>query len=269
MRRHTWFWFWNTSIFGEQIQSISQKILWYIPPVHWASSTFFLLKYFDKRSWHRFRSSCFLCMTDTVELFLFEGVIVFGYIQNFPGSTCTGSTCISFVGIKQVRDNLFNSCPHRQWWFRKYAMFFKVIRILQLSVFSWFYINFNLNIFLLKKSYAAGIHYSNVWVIVNCPPQRVSWWNAVHNDLLINKLLFKKTQILFIIYAESNRSGIYLLKTNNAVAGSTINQIIYDDFFCNWLMIDWIAVSIFHNVCMLVQFLNDICKLMHAVIGSL
>lgn len=46
-----------------------------------------------------------MCMTDTVELFLFEGVIVFGYIQNFPGSTCTGSTCTSFVGIKQVRDN--------------------------------------------------------------------------------------------------------------------------------------------------------------------
>lgn len=41
-----------------------------------------------------------------------------------------------------------------------------------------------------------------------------------------------------------------------AVAGSTVNQIIYDDFFCNWLMIDWIAVSIFHNVCMLVQFLK-------------
>lgn len=66
---------------------------------------FFLLKYFDKRSLHRFRSSRFMCMTDTVELFLFEGVIVFGYIQNFPGSTCTGSTCTSFVGIKQVRDN--------------------------------------------------------------------------------------------------------------------------------------------------------------------
>lgn len=73
-------------------------------------------------------------MTDTVELFLFEGVIVFGYIQNFPGFTCTGSTCTSFVGIKQVRD----SCPHRQWWFRKYAMFFKVIRVLQLSVYLWF-----------------------------------------------------------------------------------------------------------------------------------
>lgn len=61
---------------------------------------FFLLKYFDKRSRHRFRSSCFLCMTDTVELFFFEGVIVFGYIQNFPGSTCT-----NFVGIKEVWDN--------------------------------------------------------------------------------------------------------------------------------------------------------------------
>lgn len=94
--------------------------LWRTDPVHifqnsliystWALSFFpffffFLLKYFDKRSLHRFRSSRFLCMTDTVELFLFEGVIVFGYIQNFPGSTCTGSTCTSFVGIKQVRDN--------------------------------------------------------------------------------------------------------------------------------------------------------------------
>lgn len=70
---------------------------------------------------------------------------------------------------------LFNSCPHRQWWFRKYAMFFKVFRVLQLSVYLWFYIKFNLNIFfLLKKSFAAGIHYSNVWVIVNCPPQMVT-----------------------------------------------------------------------------------------------
>lgn len=46
---------------------------------------------------------------------------------------------------------LFNSCPHRQWWFRKYAMFFKVIRVLQLSVYLWFNIKFNLNIFFLLK----------------------------------------------------------------------------------------------------------------------
>lgn len=198
----------------------------------------------------------------------FEGVIVFGYIQNFPGSTCTGSTCTQvLLVLSKFEIILFNSCPHRQWWFRKYAMFFKVIRVLQLSVYLWFYIKFNLNIFfLLKKSFAAGIHYSNVWVIVNCPPQRVSWWNAVHNDLL--KLLLKNPQILFIIYAESNRSGIYLLQTNNAVAGSTVSQIIYDDFFCNWLMIDWIAVSIFHNVCMLVQFLKWYLQA-DAVIGSL
>lgn len=104
-------------------------------------------------------------------------------------------------------------------------MFFKVIRVLQLSVYLWFYIKFNLNIFfLLKKSFAAGIHYSNVWVIVNCPP--LGWVDGMQFIMIYLNCIFKKTQILFIIYAESDRSGIYLLQTNNAVAGSTINQII-------------------------------------------
>lgn len=85
----------------------------------------------------------------------------------------------------------------------------------------------------------------------------LKWWlNGMQFIMIYLNCFLKKPQILFIIYAESNRSGIYLLQTNNAVAGSTVSQIIYDDFFCNWLMIDWIAVSIFHNVCMLVQFLK-------------
>lgn len=171
MRRRIWFWFWSTSIFGEQIQSISFRILWYIPPEHWAFFHFFSFFYWNILIkevcidwlilWNCFylRESFFL---DISKIFLVLHVLVLHVLV--------------LLVLSKFEIILFNSCPHRQWWFRKYAMFFKVIRVFQLSVYLWFCIKFNLNIFfLLKKSFAAGgIHYSNVWVIVNCPPQMVT-----------------------------------------------------------------------------------------------
>lgn len=165
--------------------------LWRTDPVHilqnsliystWALSFFplffffFSLKYFDKRSLHRFRSSRFMCMTDTVDCFYLRGSLFLDISKIFLVLHVLVLHVLVLLVLSKFEIILFNSCPHRQWWFRKYAMFFKVIRVLQLSVYLWFYIKFNLNIFfLLEKSFAAGIHYSNVWVIVNCPPQMVT-----------------------------------------------------------------------------------------------
>lgn len=152
--------------------------LWYIPPEHWAFFHFFFFFNWNILIkevcidlghhafcawlilWNCFysRGSLFL---DISKIFLVLHVLVLHVLV--------------LLVLSKFEIILFNSCPHRQWWFRKYAMFFKVIRVLQLSVYLWFYIKFNLNIFfLLKKSFAAGIHYSNVWVIVNCPPQMVT-----------------------------------------------------------------------------------------------
>lgn len=176
MRRCIWFWFWSTSIFGEQIHILENSLIYST----WALSFFplfffFLLKYFDKRSLHRFRSSRFLCMTDTVEFFYLRGSSFLDISKIFLVLHVLVLHVLVLLVLSKFEIILFNSCPHRQWWFRKYAMFFKVIRVVQLSVYLWFYIKFNLNIFfLLKKSFAAGIHYSNVWVIVNCPPQMVT-----------------------------------------------------------------------------------------------
>lgn len=154
MRRSIWFWFWSTSIFGEQIQSISYRILWYILPEHWAFFHFFFffsLKYFDKRSLHRFRSSRFMCMTDTVDCFYLRGSLFLDISKIFLVLHVLVLHVLVLLVLSKFEIILFNSCPHRQWWFRKYAMFFKVIRVLQLSVYLWFYIKFNLNIFFLLK----------------------------------------------------------------------------------------------------------------------
>lgn len=147
MRRCIWFWFWSTSIFGEQIHILENSLIYST----WALSFFPLLFFFYwniliKKVCIDLGHHAFCAWLILWNCFYLRGSLFLDISKIFLVLHVLVLHVLVLLVLSKFEIILFNSCPHRQWWFRKYAMFFKVIRVLQLSVYLWFYIKFNLNI---------------------------------------------------------------------------------------------------------------------------